>query len=1010
MNGFEKQHGGNAIHSVAVFLATLFLAACGGGGGGGGTTTPPPPPAPPSDDTTFGTLALTESTVDVLLFGIGGSEGVLQIGQAVIDQVVTLLRRDSSAFQGCSNGSSTAVLNDVDQDFTLSAGDNVTVTFTACDNAVLNGVADGIVEVEIDVVTVAADRVTLVGTLQIPSPLVITDPASMVTVSASGNFDFSYALDEAESLTTSTGAGQSLTLDLEGVIETLTSFTIARTTRFDTEISPGSSTRVADIDIDVRYDSTALGGSFTCNSDDILFVGGSDLPDVATVQCRGLNSSLIEVFSQNIVRVDEDASGDPRVIGELFWNQVIEGFFQEGFAQNLDDFAVDVPGVILPVQAVAAVYDQPRDRILLATANDPVFGNALVELIGGTRSLRSLATLDGEPSLLRVSDDGSRVFVTFAGNDVRVQRHAIETLALEQTVVLQADFDDRGGFEVQELVVSPVDPLEFTVVLASTAIQSVNVVRVVDSQQLPVSYRDFQPSPTVSSIAGIAYASDASRVYVTDTPLILVTAPDGFSGVDELLERLLFGRLRRIGNSIFSTAGAYDSLTLARLGDYPQGGAELALDTVRNRRYTVSSSAPATMDVFSLDEYTRLASYDLGLGIDRAVRTVVAADAFVAVATDRDLLLIDADDLAVRNDDACLAVSLTNADQVAYQALDCLVNGAVYDPTRNKIFAIVDELQGLDGNQILQIDPATLVVEASRFVGSAPFDVELSSAGSTLAVTTLGEDRVPLVSPDNLSIVDSVEFPPVLATTTMILPDREPQRQQRAFASTTNDSGFVITRDALFLSDFIESARFVNNGLVTPDGYFPGNGGRFPRSRIFHFDADGSAYLFAPGQDINGDFDVMIRRFTTSANGLALAEEFTLPINGATEFTDTDEGQLVNGRFFSRDGFVVDLGIREARALFNRQDAIAGEDVFALFVDDAAGRIYALMDGPGVAQFAVAAFDLDTGAFIADAVFPSDGFGGPAFSRSQIFAVGSDSIGVTLGNSGLFVVPVSALN
>ncbi len=135
--------------AAAALTLTLALAACGGGGGSPNTAEPPlPPPAPLRE----APLPLSAANiVDASTFGLGYGELALGLAQHAIDWIATVdTATELSVTTVCgAGGSQTVTLLDRDGNRRASAGDQVTVTLTACYLKLLEDALDGTLTIDI---------------------------------------------------------------------------------------------------------------------------------------------------------------------------------------------------------------------------------------------------------------------------------------------------------------------------------------------------------------------------------------------------------------------------------------------------------------------------------------------------------------------------------------------------------------------------------------------------------------------------------------------------------------------------------------------------------------------------------------------------------------------------------------------------------------------------------------------------------------------------------------------
>lgn len=117
----------------------------------------------------------------------------------------------------------------------------------------------------------------------------------------------------------------------------------------------------------------------------------------------------------------------------------------------------------------------------------------------------------------------------------------------------------------------------------------------------------------------------------------------------------------------------------------------------------------------------------------------------------------------------------TLLDNAQTFSTDFLVNDAVYDPTRDVVFASVPSSQGANfGNQLVEIDPSNGSVLNSTFVGSEPNQLAIAADGSRVYIGIDGAQGVRYFEPGtgNLGAIQSLttQFGPAVAEDLAVSP------------------------------------------------------------------------------------------------------------------------------------------------------------------------------------------------------------------------------------------------
>ena len=448
---------------LPVFAATVALlaGACGGGGGGGSGSgdNPPLPPPPSGNDTTFGTLAIDQNNSDAIGLAISLSEGALAVYQAAINAVISFASPQGMPVRSCGNSGSLSVsLLDNDTSFGISAGDALDVIFTDCYDPIVDGTVSGSLMIVVSQFSLDGGSARLAGDLTLPAGFTITDPAdpsAVADVSGSGSFDF--VLDAPEVLTVRATGGQDFAVRIGNITERMRNFVLTKTA---TRLAPGSAAANVDtqVAIDTFYISELLGGSFSCTSSDLAFDGNlSGIALRASITCTGLNRSAVRITNQNEVGVDPEGDGTFEDLGLFDWDQAIDGFLATDSGLVLDEIAGDVSINRITMRANDVTWDWGRDRLLVTTkADDPSFPNTLLEISLINNSVRPLATYPEEPHLVELSEDGSRLYVTFTGSP-EIRPYSAANFQALPVVTVTSDETISPDYSVLDIAVSPAD-------------------------------------------------------------------------------------------------------------------------------------------------------------------------------------------------------------------------------------------------------------------------------------------------------------------------------------------------------------------------------------------------------------------------------------------------------------------------------------------------------------------------------------------------------------------------
>lgn len=986
---------------ILPFLVLLATAACGGGGGGGlgGGGTPPTPPNP----TSYGNLTITEDNAEIIGLAVVIAEGSLSIAQTAANEVVVFSSSAGVVDRQCRfDGSATITHDDADTNFSVSAGDTLTIEYDECYGDLVDGEMTGTIEIVItdylasDTMASLSASVDIIGSMRIADRV---DPALFSDVTA--GFDIVFSLDPSEDLLVSGGATDEVAISIAGVTETISDFDMSRVIR---ATSPGSQSHEVDIDItfDFVLDSELFGGTVTCETDDMFtFVRGNI--GGANVLCRGRDSTAVNSRGQEQVNIDPEGDGTFVVLGTLSWFEVFDGFLYEPSGLNLEDLFGQIATTSISLATTDVIYDAASDRLLVATSGADSFApNALVAVSLSQSTQTVLETFANEPSAIALSADSALIYVGFTGRD-EIRKYDATSLQLLSTVNIVSSDTASNQYGVLDLAVSPVAP---NTVAASfnyigTAVDDVTVF--VDDVQLPGRFRN---SPGGNSSAGerLFFSADGSRIHSYYQPPPANSGARDMAvdatGVVEVLNNNRFGfDLELADGRIYSHSQEYDAETHVKLGTFGWSARHIAVDSANRRFYSESYD---TLEVWELDRRLPIATYDLGLSSD-SVRGLESAGNYLVFIRDADLRLMDTTIVEPVADGNCDAAVAQTAEGDAYTQFACDVIDAIYNPFADRIYAAVTADVPGNGNSVAVINQNTETVETYIPVPSNPKRLVLSADGSRLYVAFAEAETLVAIDTMSQTVVDTWQLG--VFTPSNGYNELEPRKLLQLAASPLEpdtvvaltaeaqnsiDKEFIAFRDGARLADEIPVSALKSNSS-------------YPYPRIV-FDDTGSLYT------LHADGTVpYFEKLLLSPTGLASTSTWFDAVSVTWwPFEVSVEGSEV----FFAIGDVANIADQTVERRFDYNDVPFSEvnEPDAVYADPASDDVWFLtkasFDSTGLARF-----NGQDGSLTGTDVFPFLIWGRNSdFSHASMFDVGADKIGLIVDErEGVFVVDKAAI-
>lgn len=753
----------NQRATIACFLLLTMsvTASCGGGGGGGDGGTNPPPPVGNTQ------VAMTTSNA-TLVAALGNAflESYVQLTISSLDNLFDLSDSGqltasmSCAFPGAAG---TMTLLDNDANGRISGGDRVELDYSNCLQPSLGDSVTGRINLVVTSLTIGSDLSTS-GDVLVQIPASLTFASGTGDVEVSGAFRVSFvATSTIENLDISTGASETLTIVLNDgtrdLAETSRQVSIARRITGD----------AYDVSGTFGVDSDVIGGTFSCATTSSLAGDVNNFPASGTLTCTGRNNSRVRVVATNpgSMTTEVDPQGDGSYVdggiidgGNGLWGDYIEG---QLFSARVDrptrlpsGSTTDATSVELAIDVVDAAFNSVDGRVYVT--NDT--GLAVVD--PATMTEVDFLTMSGSPGAVDVSDDGSTVWVGLRDTSEIVPVD-VATLTEGTRIALGNGVAIALPRFATDLAVAP--GTVNTVVIASENTREVFAVRagallpnIVDEQGAPtiIEFRD----PT--TIIGV---NDASTIFAAT---LLSLDANGLAAVKNLRAYSTGFNIAMDldGSTAWTSAGrAIDlenDLVLGRVDFEQFGGFGLAdgvyVEPAAGNVWFYDDSADS-LQSYERDSFRALGEYSLPT-TGNMVRMLGLAGGNVLLAFDTALHRVDLSTLAPTSiGQACSTADLGGQlGASVYLLIDCLFNDAVYDATRDLIYATVPSAVGRNGNTVATIDPQTGAIQSYVYAGSEPDQLSISGGGGLLYVTLRESNSVAVFDLPSSALVETIRL------------------------------------------------------------------------------------------------------------------------------------------------------------------------------------------------------------------------------------------------------------
>lgn len=769
--------------ACAVVLGTVSACGSGGGSGNGGASPPNRP----------GQLVLTSQNANqVGKAGIEGAEAILSLSIAVLDNLNELADiGELEAIFDCGFGEDASVTL-IDNDFagTISAGDVIQIVYSGCFLQVLDGSISGRVDIEVESFTINSD-LTVSGSIVVGA----TDGVAIfknsgASIAATGDYAVTFSISrDAENISVSSGSTSEFVFTIAEAGETAANLyeniSVVRSVEADGEYS---------VSLNYLVDTDFGPGSFTCRTPTALQGMIPSFPEDGTIECTGQNNSRVRTVANPLGSVDTlvDSAGDGTFVaagppnnGSGTWADYVEGRI---FDTRLDGPKVD-RRLIRPVLTTRTTNIPVNDVVYNANADTLLVSNdsGIVELDSTTlAAIRSVA-IQGRPGPITISDDSSTFWVGLQDTTDIVSIDAV-SMAVGTPVSLGTSANPSNERFASDILVAP--GTTDTLVVAMRSGDEVIVIErglelpnAIDENSSAYNIR-FHDSSTI-----VAFFSDdySMTMNLDEDGVTKVKEWGGQPPNDPLQEAIVVfeesGQKLDVANDLYLGRIALNPLARTTVDAF------LADDST-NLLYAYNRSSNF-LAIYDQDRLTAVGAYTIfteGL----VVGLVEAGPDRMILAAENEIHSMDKSWLApTLLGDPCKTEDLSGQlGPDLYIEIQCQFSDAIYDATRNLIYASMPADAGPNGNSIAIIDPLTGSIQSKVYVGSEPTHMAMSGTGDRLFIVLSETSFLGILDLQAQTLEQLMYLPP------MLQPFR-PFRPERVTVNPINSDEIIVAADEM---------------------------------------------------------------------------------------------------------------------------------------------------------------------------------------------------------------------
>ena len=213
---------------------------------------------------------------------------------------------------------------------------------------------------------------------------------------------------------------------------------------------------------------------------------------------------------------------------------------------------------------------------------------------------------------------------------------------------------------------------------------------------------------------------------------------------------------------------------------------------------------------------------------------------------------------------------------VADQGISLITNDIVYDAMHDELLASVPGSVRWHGNSILRLDPDTLKILGSAYVGSEPGRMALSDSGDTLYVALLGSAKIAKYDVASRTITKTFNVGIHFMNGFLMAEDLDVQPGSETVIAVSRENWSVTDREgAAIFDDGVQRPWTVDEGYIDRVAFGEG-------SRLYGLSVSTSSFPFT--------------RMTVTQNGVVLVDSVS-----ADAMFDGDF-EYASGRVYTYDG------------------------------------------------------------------------------------------------------------
>ena len=771
-----KDDAMRARSRIFFFFCTIpvfVLSACGGGS----SDSAPKPTTPPIVTPPEFSLKITEETLDVLALGPSYAESILQLGDAASTHLIeyvksvsppeTLCALDSEGERGVLSFSHT----DIDGDWFLEPEETMTLNYANCDAQVLGEVLDGTIALKVAELSYDANgNFSIVAELS-TSQLVITsdndtdEPEDDYALTIDAQFTISVEINDADTVSISTNDNDFFEVELDGVVERITDFSMSKVTNSD---------EVINVLFDVSIDSEVMGGTYRCIADESIPFQYQNA-QAGLIVCNG-DSSSARILNE-LVAIDENGNGEYSDYGKVSWGVIFEDYFVRNYKRLKRSSQAFVPVGLgrLSVGSRAVFQDAGDGNIFLfTTETDPDYPNSLISIDVQTKEvslLRDFADLDiGD---LSISEDRTQYCFALEGNDV-LSCFSMDTHT--EAFSITVNYTHQHSYNIDGLPASicKIYPASkntglYAIKMRKEGYDCLDIILVDNGSQLPITFNDMASDYVLPSFlvldAQLVFADNDSKIYLSSASswvnganvMQLSLGANGFENLLPLDANWSGRDYKVIDNQLYGARFKYDLNELYTMGEYrhkDEYGYEVyynarLVDTDSNKIFIAEDDRIVVYDSLTFNPISEFAldldgNFDDVIGMATTQSDLIVSTNLWSIAIPLEALSVEPTGLCSTDDESeqYLAVML------------CGVTDAVYDSERNLIYGIVNNRAGSMGNALKVINPDTFEVIESVYIGSEPTKIALSADNDSAFIMFMEGLQVKQVDLEDYTVDD----------------------------------------------------------------------------------------------------------------------------------------------------------------------------------------------------------------------------------------------------------------